>query len=156
MAANQATEVSEISAVVVETRSIQQGLNAMLAFNPEGGLEENREMMTEELQYVTSGQITNAIRDTEIGGIAIKKDDFMGLIDNDIKVADPDMLSTALKTIKKMITEDSELVTLIYGENNTEEFVDSLVEELEELYPDIEFETHEGNQPVYPLLISVE
>ena len=156
MAANQATEVSEISAAVVETRSIQQGLNAMLAFNPEGGLEENQEMMTEELQYVTSGQITNAIRDTEIGGLAIKKDDFMGLIDNDIKVADPDMLSAALKTIKKMITEDSELVTLIYGENNTEEFVDSLVEELEELYPDIEVETHEGNQPVYPLLISVE
>lgn len=156
MAANQATEVSEISAAVVETRSIQQGLNAMLAFNPEGGLEENQEMMTEELQYVTSGQITNAIRDTEIGGLAIKKDDFMGLIDNDIKVADPDMLSAALKTIKKMITEDSEFVTLIYGENNTEEFVDSLVEELEELYPDIEVETHEGNQPVYPLLISVE
>lgn len=156
MAAKQATEVSDINAAVVETRSVQQGLNAMLAFNPQGTLEDNQDMMTDELQYVASGQITNAIRDTEIGGIAIKKDDFMGIIDGDIKISQPDIQSTSIETIKQMITEDSELVTLIYGENSTEEFVESLIEDLEELYPEIEFETHEGNQPVYPLLISVE
>ena len=156
MAAKQASEVSDIDAAVVETRSIQQGLNAMLAFNPQGALDENQEMMTEELQYVASGQITNAIRDTEISGLAIKKDDYMGIIDGDIKISQPDMKSTSINTIKQMITEDSELITLIYGENSSGEFVDGLVEELEELYPEIEFETHEGNQPVYPLLISVE
>lgn len=156
MAAKQATEVSEMEAAVVETRSVQQGLNAMLAFNPQGSLEDNQEMMTEELQHVASGQITNAVRDTEIGGLTIKKDDFMGLIDGDIKISQSDIKSTSIETIKQMITEDSELVTLIYGEDSTEEFVESLIEDLEELYPDIEFETHEGNQPVYPLLISVE
>lgn len=156
MAAKQATEVSEMSAAVVETRSVQQGLNAMLAFNPQGTLVDNQEAMTDELQFVASGQITNAIRDTEISGLAIKKDDYMGLIDGDIKISQPDMKKTAIETIKQMITEDSELVTLIYGENSTEEFVESLIEDLEELYPEIEFETHEGNQPVYPLLISVE
>lgn len=156
MAAKQATEVSEVNAVVVETRSVQQGLNSMLAYNPQGELEVNKEMMTEELEYVTSGQITNAIRDTEINGLEISKDDFMGLIDGDIKVSTPDLRETSLETIKQMIDEDSELITLIYGENSTEELIDSLVEELEELYPEIEVETHEGGQPVYPLLISVE
>lgn len=156
MAAKQATEVSEVNAVVVETRSVQQGLNSMLAYNPQGELEVNKEMMTEELEYVTSGQITNAIRDTEINGLEISKDDFMGLIDGDIKVSTPDLRETSLETIKQMIDEDSELITLIYGENSTEELIDSLVVELEELYPEIEVETHEGGQPVYPLLISVE
>ena len=156
MAAKQATEVSEIDAVVVETRSIQQGLNAMLAFNPEGALEDNKEMMTEELDYVTSGQITNAIRDTEIGGLEIKKDDYMGLIDGDIQVTHSDLKETAVETIKKMINEDSELITLLYGENSSTKFIDSLVEEIEKLFPELEIETHEGGQPVYPLLISVE
>lgn len=156
MAANQATEVSDVNAIVVETRTVQQGLSAMLAFNPDVSIEENKEMMTEELQYVTSGQITFAIRDTEINGLEINKDDFMGLIDGEIKFSNPDLESTCLDTIKEMITEDSEIITLLYGENSSEELVESLVEQLEELYPEIEVETHEGGQPVYPLLISVE
>lgn len=156
MAAEQATEVSEVDAAVVSSRSIQQGLNSMLAFNPQGTLEENQEMMTEELSYVTSGQVTFAIRDTEINGLEIKKDDYMGLIDGDIEVSNADFEMTSMETIKKMITEDSEIITILYGENTEESFVDSLVEQLEELYPEIEVETHDGGQPVYPLLISVE
>lgn len=156
MAAQQATEVSEISAAVVESRSVQQGLNSMLAFNPQGSLEENQEMMTEELSYVTSGQITFAIRDTEINGLEIKKDDYMGLIDGDIEVSDPDLEKTSMETIKKMVTEESEIITILYGENTDVSLIDSLVEQLEELYPEIEVETHDGGQPVYPLLISVE
>ena len=156
MAAEQATEVSDVDAAVVKTRSIQQGLNAMLAFNPQTSLEENQEMMTEELQYVVSGQITFAIRDTEINHLKIKKDDFMGLIDGDIKVTDSDLETTSLETIKQMVTDDSEIITLLYGENSEETAIDSLVEQLGELYPEIEIETHEGGQPVYPLLISVE
>ncbi len=156
MAAEQATEVSEVDAAVVSSRSIQQGLNSMLAFNPQGSLEENQEMMTEELSYVTSGQVTTAIRDTEINGLEIKKDDYMGLIDGDIKVSNANFEITSIETIKKMITDDSEIITILYGENTEGSFVDSLVEQLEELYPEIEVETHNGGQPVYPLLISVE
>lgn len=156
MAAKQATEVSEANAAVVETRTVQQGMNAMLAFNPEMSLDELQEMMAEEMQYVTSGQITFAIRDTEINGLKIKKDDFMGLIDGDIEVTNPDLEVASLETIKKMITEDSEIITLLYGENSSDELIQSLVDQLEELYPEIEVETHEGGQPVYPLLISVE
>ena len=156
MAAEQATQVSEINAAVVSSRSVQQGLNSMLAFNPQGNLEENQEMMTEELSYVTSGQVTFAIRDTEINGLEIKKDDYMGLIDGDIEVSNPDLETTSLETIKKMVTEDSEIITILYGENTEESLVHSLVEQLEELYPEIEVETHDGGQPVYPLLISVE
>jgi len=156
MAANQATEVSEANAVVVETRTIQQGINAMLAFNPDMELEENQESMSEEMQYVTSGQITFAIRDTEINGLKIKKDDYMGLIDGDIQVANKDLETASLETIKKMMTEDSEIITLLYGENSSEELVHSLTNQLTELYPNIEVEIHEGGQPVYPLLISVE
>ncbi|HIZ71208.1 MAG TPA: DAK2 domain-containing protein [Candidatus Atopostipes pullistercoris] len=156
MAANQATEVSEANAVVVETKTIQQGINAMLAFNPEMALEEIKELMSEEIQYVTSGQITFAIRDTEINGLKIKKDDYMGIIDGDIKVANNDLETASLETIKKMLTEDSEIITLIYGEKSSEQLIQSLTDQLEEHYPDIEIETHEGGQPVYPLLISVE
>lgn len=156
MAANQVSEVSEIDVAVVETRSIQQGLNAMLAFNPQASLDENQKMMTEELQYVTSGQITFAIRDTEINGLEINKDDFMGLIDGEIKISNPDLETTSLETIKQMVTDESEIITLIYGEDGKEELIDSLVEQLEELYPELEVETHDGGQPVYPLLISVE
>lgn len=156
MAANQVSDVSDKGVAVVETRSIQQGLNAMLAFNPYTSLDENQEEMTEELEYVTSGQITFAIRDTEINGLAIKKDDYMGLIDGDIEVTHSDLETTSLETIKQMVTDESEIITLIYGDNGDEELVDSLVEQLEELYPEMEVETHDGGQPVYPLLISVE
>jgi hypothetical protein len=156
MAANQAAEVSEDGVAVVETRSVQQGLNAMLAFNPYTSLDENQELMTEELEFVTSGQITFAIRDTEINGLSIKKDDYMGLIDGDIEVTHSDLETTSLETIKQMVTDDSEIITLIYGDNSDGDLVDSIVEQLEELYPEIEIETHDGGQPVYPLLISVE
>lgn len=156
MAANQATEVVDAEAAVVETRSIQQGLNVMLAYNPEQSLEENKEAMSEEIEWVTSGQITFAVRDTEINNLSIKKDDYMGLIDGDIEYAHADLETTSLETIKKMITDDTEIVTLISGENSTEALIESLMAELEALYPEIEIEHYEGGQPVYPLLISAE
>lgn len=156
MAANQAAEVSENETVVVETRTIQQGLSAMLAYSPEASIEDNKEMMTEELEYVTSGQITFAIRDTEINNLKIKKDDFMGLIDGDIRVATDNIEITSIETVKLMIDEDSEIITLISGEDMDEALMARLVKELEKMYPEIDVEIHEGGQPVYPLLISVE
>ena len=156
MAANQAAEVADKEAIVVETRTIQQGLSAMLAYSPESTLDDNKDIMTEELDYVTSGQITFAIRDTEINSLKIKKDDFMGLIDGEIKVSTPDIETTSIDTIEKMIDEDTEIITLISGADIEEKFIEHLVQKLEESHSDIELEILEGGQPVYPLLISVE
>lgn len=156
MAANQASEVAEKESIVVETKTIQQGMGAMLSYSPQASLEENKEMMTEELDYIKSGQITFSIRDTEINHLQIKKDDFMGLIDGEIKVSDPDIQKASLKTIEDMLDEDSEIITLLSGEDAEDQLIDFLKEELEEKYPDIEVEVHSGEQPVYPLLISVE
>ncbi|MDN6195843.1 MAG: DAK2 domain-containing protein [Atopostipes suicloacalis] len=156
MAANQAAEVAEKETIVVETQTIQQGMGAMLSYSPEASLEENKEMMTEELDYIKSGQITFAIRDTEINHLEIKKDDFMGLIDGEIKVSTPNIQETSFETIKQMLDEDSEIITLLSGEDADETLMDFLKEKLEENYPDIELEIHNGEQPVYPLLISVE
>lgn len=156
MAANQAAEVADAKATVVETRTVQQGLGAMLAYSPESSLDENQEMMTEELEYIRSGQVTFAIRDTEINNLKIKKDDFMGLVDGEIEVTTEDIETTSLETIEKMVDDESEIITLITGEDMDEEVQNHLVEKLEESYPEIEIEIHKGNQPVYPLLISVE
>lgn len=156
MAANQAVDVSEAEAQVIETRTIQQGLVAMLGFMEDQSLEENIEAMTEEVEYVVSGQITNAIRDTEINGVLIKKDDYMGIIDGDIKLCDSDLFEALKNTIENMLSEDSEMITVIYGEHVEEETAESMIEKLNELFEDYEIEAHYGGQPVYPFLISVE
>lgn len=156
MAANQAAEVSDTETLVIKTRTIQQGMGAMLAYSPNASLEENEEMMTEELEYIKSGQITFAIRDTEINHLKIKKDDFMGLIDGDITVSTSDIEEASIETIKQMIDEDSEIITLISGADMKEGLIDFLIDQLDAEYPDVEVEVHEGGQPVYPLLIAVE
>lgn len=156
MAAEQAAKVSEANAVVVETKTIQQGLTSMLGFNPTNDLETNKDDMLAELEYVTSGQITFAIRDTEIDGIKIKKDDFMGIIDGNIKVSAKDLVEVALQTIDEMVEEDTEILTLIYGEDGSKNQTEMISKRVEEKYPDIEIEIHNGGQPVYPYLISAE
>lgn len=156
MAAEQAAEVIEANAVVVETKTVQQGLTSMLGFNPANDLDTNKEDMTAELDYVTSGQVTFAVRDTEIDGLPIKKDDYMGIIDGKIKVSAPEIVGVTLKTIDEMIDEDSEILTLIYGEDGSEDQANEIAEKLASNHPEIEVEIHNGGQPVYPYLISVE
>ncbi len=157
MAANQAAEVSEDAAVaVVATRTISEGLASLLAFNPEASLEENQAAMSEQMALVSSGQITNAVRDTNIDGVEIKKDDFMGIVDSKILVSIADRKEATLATIEKMIDEDSEILTIIYGEDAEASEVEEITEAVEAKYPDVEVEVHEGNQPVYTYLLSVE
>lgn len=156
MAASQAVEVSEADAKVIETRTIQQGLVAMLGFMENQSLDENIESMSEEVEHVVSGQITNAVRDTEINGLLIKKDDYMGIIDGDIKLCNKELYDVLKETIESMISEDSEVITLIYGEDIDEQTADEIVEKLEDEFDDYEIEVHNGDQPVYPFLISVE
>lgn len=157
MAANQAAEVSEDAAVaVVATRTISEGLASLLAFNPEASLEDNQAAMSEQMTLVSSGQITNAVRDTNIDGVEIKKDDFMGIVDGKILVSIADRKEATLATVDKMIDDDSEILTIIYGEDADASEVEEITEAVEAKYPDVEVEVHEGNQPVYTYLLSVE
>lgn len=157
MAASQAAEVSEDAAVaVIPSRTISEGLSSLLAFNPEASLEENAAAMTEQLSLVTSGQITNAVRDTNIDGVEIKEGDYMGIVDGKILVSVPDRKQATLDTIAKMITEDAEILTIIVGEDAPEEEAAAIEAAVEELYPDVELEVHQGLQPVYTYLLSVE
>lgn len=156
MAAEQAAEVSDKAVVVVPTRTISQGLASMLAFNDQVELETNKENMTAELEYVKSGQVTNAIRDTEIDGVAIAKDDYMGIVDGKIVISEPGRFEAVLETLRKMIDEDSEIVTLIYGEGTDRDECEAIAEKVAEEFAHVEVEIQEGNQPVYNYLISVE
>ncbi|TNV69257.1 DAK2 domain-containing protein [Trichococcus shcherbakoviae] len=156
MAADQAAEVSDADVVVVASKTISQGLTAMLAFNESVDLETNKANMTAELENVVSGQITNAVRDTVIDGLAITKDDFMGIVDGKILMADKDRKAATIETLKKMITDDSEIVTIIFGEDSDEKESKEIAAVIEAEYDFLEVEVQEGNQPVYSYLLSVE
>lgn len=156
LAADQASEVCDVDAVVVPSKTIAQGMAAMLGFSKDADLEENKEAMTDELDTVISGQVTIAVRDTTIEGREIKKDDYMGIVDGNIVVTDPDRKEAAIEMVKAMLDEDSEVVTIIYGEDGNKEEAEAIETAVSELDEDLEIEIHEGNQPVYPYLISVE
>ncbi|CAI2689011.1 hypothetical protein AKUH4B503X_07170 [Apilactobacillus kunkeei] len=156
MAAQQAADVAKIPVEIVHAKTIQQGLTTMLSFNPDASLEDNVSEMEDMLDTVVSGDVTNAVRDTEIDGVKIKKDDYMGIIDGKIKVVKDDLNETTIDMIKEMLDEDSEVVTIIYGEDMTQDQADELAEQVELIDDDLEVEVHPGGQPVYPYLISVE
>nr|WP_252211046.1 DAK2 domain-containing protein [Enterococcus durans] len=156
MAAYQAAEVAEIPVAVVPSKTISQGLTAMLSFNDQVSLDENKQTMTEMLSSVVSGQVTHAIRDTTIDGVKITEGDFLGMIDGKIVISNPDIVETSLDTLEKMITEDTEIVTILAGEGGSVKQAEALTAKLVERYPDLEFEIHQGDQPVYPYLFSAE
>ncbi|HEY9581898.1 MAG TPA: DAK2 domain-containing protein [Savagea sp.] len=156
MAAKQAAEVLDIEAAVVETRSVPEGITAILTFNPEASVEENKRDMTEAASEVKTGQVTTAVRDTEIDGVTIKKDEYMGIAQSKIVVSLPSLRQAVEQTIATLIDEDSEIVTVLYGEDVTEEEASALAEWIEEQYEEVEVEVHDGKQPLYPYIISVE
>ncbi|MGH2110188.1 DAK2 domain-containing protein [Aerococcus urinaeequi] len=156
MAANQAVEVSEIPAAVVETKYISQGLTAMLGYNPDGTLEDNKAAMVAEMANVTSGQVTVAVRDTTVDGLEIHKDHFMGIIDGKIVSEDADLVKETINMVNAMIDEDKELVTLIFGEKTDQVTAELIAEAVESANEDIEVEIVDGGQPVYHFLASVE
>jgi DAK2 domain fusion protein YloV len=156
MAAEQAAEVADIPVAVVPSRTISQGMTAMLTFNEAASLEDNKKAMTEMLASVVSGQITHAVRDTTIDGIAITEGDFLGMIDGKIVLSQPDLVQTSFDTIKQMIEDDTEIVTIIFGEEAKKAQADKLSKMITTEFPDVEVEIHEGNQPVYPFLFSAE
>jgi DAK2 domain fusion protein YloV len=156
MAADQAAEVADLPVAVVPSKTISQGMTAMLAFNEQQSLEENKASMTEMLQSVVSGQITTAVRDTTIDEVAIKKDDYLGMIDGKIVVSVADRFNASLDTLNRMIDEDTEIVTIIVGEGGSMEEAEKLIAALRTDNEDLETELHEGGQPVYPYLFSAE
>ncbi|GGC91628.1 DAK2 domain-containing protein [Enterococcus wangshanyuanii] len=156
MAADQAAEVADIPVAVVPTKTISQGMTAMLAFNDQQSLEENKATMTEMIESVVSGQVTTAVRDTTIDNVEIKKDDYLGMIDGKIVVSEPDMAKASLDTLKRMIDEETEIVTIIVGEGGTMKEAEQFAEALTTEFEDLETELHEGGQPVYPYLFSAE
>jgi len=156
LAAEQAAEVADIPVKIVHSKTISQGMTAMLAFNPEADLADNQAEMEDTLDTVVSGQVTHAVRDTTIDGLEIHKDDFMGLVDGKIVVTDADRQTTTVEMVKQMLDEDSELVTIFYGADATKADADKLASAVEALDDELEIEIHEGDQPVYPFLISVE
>ncbi|MEA3320068.1 MAG: DAK2 domain-containing protein [Bacillota bacterium] len=156
MAAKQAAEVADQNVAVVESKTVPQGMAAILAFNPTGELADNEATMKEALGSVKTGQITFAVRDTNIDGVEIQKDDFMGIADGKIVLTNKDKKSAAKELLTSMVDEDSEILTVIYGEDVTEEDVEELVSELEESYPEVEVEVHNGKQPLYSFIFSIE
>jgi len=156
MAAEQAAELLEIEAAVVPTKTIPQGLSALLSFNPEATVESNKNAMTSAIQGVKTGQITFAVRDTSIDGVEIHKDDFMSMAEGKIVKATPSMTEATQFLIDEIVDEDAEIITVIYGEDATEEQVEEVTAYIEEKFEDVEVEVHNGKQPLYPFIFSVE
>jgi dihydroxyacetone kinase-like predicted kinase len=156
MAAKQAADVTEGKDIIVlETKSIPQGLSACISFNPDASVDENTEMMKDAIANVRTGQVTYAIKDTSVDGREIHQGDYMGLFDKDIVVIDKDKMMTAKQLIEKMIDEDSEIVTLIKGEDATDEECAELEEFISENY-ETDVDVQNGGQPVYSFIIGVE
>lgn len=156
MAAKQAAEVSDIPVGIVPTKTISQGLTAMLSFDADDTLENNVDNMTDSLEDVVSGEVTKANRDTTINGIEIHENDFLGIIDGDIQVAEKDLVQSTVDMVEKMLDEDSEIITVMFGRDSNKEKANQVVSALKEKHDDLEFEVHNGGQPVYNFLISVE
>ncbi|SHG86847.1 DAK2 domain-containing protein [Virgibacillus chiguensis] len=156
MAADQAAELATEDVRVVPTKTIPQGISAMLAFHPDHDLDTNQKAMDEARKNVKTGQITYAVRDTQMDGITIKKDHFMGIADGKIVTTDADKMETVKLLLEKIITEDDEILTVLQGEDGTDEETQALIAYIEEKYEDIEVEVHNGKQPIYAFIFSVE
>ncbi len=156
MAAEQAAELSEAEVAVIPTKTIPQGMSALLVYNPDASLAENSTNMSEACQRVKTGQITYAVRDTQIDGLTIENGNFMGLADGKIKATDPDKLVATKQLLDELIDEGDEIITILEGEDATAQETEMIQSFIEENYKDIEVEVHKGNQPIYAYIFSAE
>ena len=157
LAANQAKALCEDKdIIVIPTKTVPQGITAMINFMPDSSAEENEARMTEELANVKTGQVTYAVRDTHIDDKEIKEGNIMGIGDHAILAVGEDVEQTTLDMFKELIDEDSELISIYYGEDVKKEDAEKLGEELSDLYPDCDVEVHFGGQPIYYYVVSVE
>lgn len=156
MASEQAASIVDAEAVVIPTKSIPQGISALFQYDVDATLEENKAQMADSVNNVKSGSLTYAVRDTKIDGVEIKKDAFMGLIEDKIVSSQSDQLTTVTELLNEMLAEDSEILTVIIGQDAEQEVTDNMINWIEEQYPDVEVEVHEGGQPIYQYFFSVE
>ena len=157
LAANQARDLTEDKEiVVVPTKTVPQGISAIISFVPEKNGEENLEAMMEAVSRVKTGQITYAVRDTRIDDKEIHEGDIMGIGDSGILAVGKTKEEVAKETIASMMNEDGEIISLYYGADTEEADAEALAEELEAMYPDCEIEVNQGGQPIYYYIISVE
>ena len=159
MAASQACEMVEdadTNVYVIPSKTIPQGISSAIMFNPEADPEENFRSMKAALKNVKSGEVTFAIRDTEIGGVKVKKDDFIGIYEKDIVVDNPNKLETLMTLLEKMIDEDSSIITILVGQDVNDEEMNQVSEMISEKFSDLDLDIRKGDQPVYFFLIGVE
>lgn len=157
LAANQAASlIEEKNVFVIPTKTVPQGITALINFMPDSTAEENAQRMTEELANVKSGQVTYAVRDTLIDDKSIKQGDYMGIGDNGILSVGEDMEAVTKDMVAEMVDEDSAIISIYYGEEVEEAAAQKLGTKIEEQYPDCEVEVHFGGQPIYYYVVSVE
>ena len=157
MAANQAVDlVEDKQIIVIPTKTIPQGITALVNYIPDHSAEENKEQMMAEIENVKTGQVTYAVRDTEIDGKTIKQNDFMGIGDKSILSVGTDLKATTREMVDAMVDEDSAIVSIYFGSDSDEDSANELAAAIEEKYPDVEVEVNDGGQPIYYYVISVE
>ncbi len=157
MAAEQAAELAGEHVDVVPTKTIPQGISALLELNLEEDLQTNKEQMTEAAGFVKTGQVTYAVRDTQIDGLTIAKGNFMGIAEDKIKASDSNRLTVTKKLLKDLVSEDDEIITIIYGEDVEKKEIQALENYVEETYEDdVELDIYNGEQPIYSYIIAVE
>lgn len=157
MAANQAVSlVEDKQIIVIPTKTIPQGITALVNYIPDHSVEENKEQMMADIENVKTGQVTYAVRDTEIDGKTIKQDDYMGIGDKSILAVGKDLKQTTLEMVDAMVDEDSAIVSIYFGSESSEGKAEEIASAIEEKYPDVEVEVNDGGQPIYYYVISVE
>jgi DAK2 domain fusion protein YloV len=157
LAANQARDLTEDkNIIVIPTKTIPQGITALISYVPDKTVEQNTEEMLEAMTHVKTGQITYAVRDTKIDDKEIRQGDIMGIGDKGILAVGQGIEDITVETLKEMVDEDTEIISIYYGADVTEEDAEQLCERLEELYPDFDVEINQGGQPIYYYVVSVE
>lgn len=157
LAANQAQSLAEdCNVVVIPTKTVPQGIAALINYIPDASVEDNQSSMMDAIQNVKTGQVTYAVRDTQIDGQEIHVDDIMGLGDDGLLAVGSDIAQVTKEMISKMVDEDSELISIYYGADFEETAAEELAEAIEELYPECDVEVNNGGQPIYYCVVSVE
>ena len=157
LAANQAADLIEgKKIIVIPSKTIPQGVAAVVAFDPTAEPEVNEENMADAINYVRSGQVTYAVRDTTIDGREVKKGNYIAITDKGLSAVAENIKDSVMEMLESMVTDESELISIYYGTDVTEADAEAIAAEVTEKYPDFEIELQNGGQPVYYYIVSVE
>ncbi len=156
MAASQARDISDKNIIVIPSKSIPQGLAALLSFDFEAAPEANEETMVEAIKTVKTAQVTYAVRDTDYNALEIHKGDILGICDDEIKSVGKDVKQVCINLMEEIVTDESEIITIFYGSDITEEEANEILEELTNKYEDVDVELYYGGQPLYYYIFSIE